>query len=130
MPIGCRSQWPRGLRRRSAAARLLGLWVRIPPKAWIFVCCECCVLSDRGQRRVDHSYRGVLPTVVRRRVWFRNLVNEETMAQWGLSRQLQRNYGQVSHLTHVCSGSVSVPLSPFNYLKMLLLPTNIGICIK
>jgi len=28
-----RSQWPRGLRRRSAAARLLGFWVRIPPGA-------------------------------------------------------------------------------------------------
>ena len=27
----CRSQWPRDLRRRSAAARLLRLWVRIPP---------------------------------------------------------------------------------------------------
>jgi len=27
----CRSQWPRGLRRRSTAARLLRLWVRIPP---------------------------------------------------------------------------------------------------
>jgi hypothetical protein len=26
-----RCQWPRGLRRGSAAARLLGLWVRIPP---------------------------------------------------------------------------------------------------
>ena len=37
-------QWPRGLRRRSSAARLLRLWVRIPPGAWIFVCCEwvCC----------------------------------------------------------------------------------------
>ena len=45
---GYRSQWPRGLRRRSAAARLLGWWVRIPPGAWIFVCCECCVLSGRG----------------------------------------------------------------------------------
>ena len=31
MPDFCRSQWPRGLRRRSAAARLLRLWVRIPP---------------------------------------------------------------------------------------------------
>ena len=28
-----RSQWPRGLRRRSAAARLLRSWVRIPPGA-------------------------------------------------------------------------------------------------
>jgi len=46
----CRSQRPRGLRCRSIAARLLRLWVRIPPKAWIYVCCECCVLSGRGLR--------------------------------------------------------------------------------
>ena len=43
-----RSQWPRCLRRRSAAARLLRSWVRIPPGAWMSVCCECCVLSGRG----------------------------------------------------------------------------------
>ena len=58
----CRSQWPRGLSRRSAAARLLGLWVRIPPGAWMFVCCECCVLSGRGLcdkliTRPEESYR-------------------------------------------------------------------------
>jgi len=41
-----RSQWPRGLRRRSAAARLLWLWVRIPPGGmdgcvlFIIVCCQ------------------------------------------------------------------------------------------
>jgi len=29
---------------RSSAARLLRLWVRIPPGPWMFVCCECCVL--------------------------------------------------------------------------------------
>ena len=40
---GCRSQWPHGLRRRSAAARLLRFWFRIPPGAWTFVCCECCL---------------------------------------------------------------------------------------
>ena len=44
----CRSQWPRGLRRRSAAARLLRSWVQIPRGAWMFVNCECCVLSGRG----------------------------------------------------------------------------------
>ena len=43
-----RSQWSRGLRRRSAAARLPRSWVRIPPVAWMFVCCECYVLSGRG----------------------------------------------------------------------------------
>jgi len=33
----------------SAAVRLLWLWVWIPPgaRAWIFVSCECCVLSGR-----------------------------------------------------------------------------------
>jgi hypothetical protein len=44
----CRSQRPRGLMRRSTAARLLRLWVRIPPGPWMFVCRECCVLSGRG----------------------------------------------------------------------------------
>ena len=58
----CRSQWPRGLRRRSSAARLLRLWVQIPPGAWMFVCCECCVLSGRGLcdgliTRPEESYR-------------------------------------------------------------------------
>jgi hypothetical protein len=57
-----RSQGPRGLRHRSAAARLLRLWVRIPPRAWMFVCCECCVLSGRGLcdeliTRPEQSYR-------------------------------------------------------------------------
>ena len=44
MVFNCRSQWARGLRRRSAAARLLRSWVRIPPEAWMFVvsvvCCQ------------------------------------------------------------------------------------------
>jgi hypothetical protein len=44
----CRSQWPCGLKRGSAAPRLLGLRVRIPPGVWSSVCCECCVLSGRG----------------------------------------------------------------------------------
>ena len=41
------SQWPRGLRRRAAAARVLKLWVRIPPGAWMFLYCECSVFSGR-----------------------------------------------------------------------------------
>ena len=45
-----------------AAARLLRSWVRIPPVAWIFVCCECRVLSGRGLcdeliTRPEESYR-------------------------------------------------------------------------
>jgi hypothetical protein len=46
----------------SAAARLLGLRVRIPPGAWMSLCCECCVFSGRGCcdrpiRRPEESYR-------------------------------------------------------------------------
>jgi hypothetical protein len=40
-----RRQWPRGLRRRSAAAWLLGSRVPIPLGAWMFVSCVymlCC----------------------------------------------------------------------------------------
>ena len=36
------SQWPRGLRRRSAAARLLRLCVRISTGAWMFVASVVC----------------------------------------------------------------------------------------
>jgi len=57
-----RSQWPRCLRLRSAAARPLRLWVRIPPGAWMFICCECFVLSGRSPcdemiTRPHESYR-------------------------------------------------------------------------
>jgi hypothetical protein len=58
----CRSQWLCGLRPRSTAASLLRSWVRIPPGAWMFVCCVLCVLSGRGLcdemiTRPDESYR-------------------------------------------------------------------------
>jgi hypothetical protein len=46
--LNCRPQWLWGLRRKSAAARLLRLWVGIPPGAWMYVCCDCCVLSGSG----------------------------------------------------------------------------------
>jgi len=41
------------------------------------------VVRQRSLRRADHSSRGVLPTVVRRCVWSRNLVNEKALANWG-----------------------------------------------
>jgi hypothetical protein len=41
VPAGPR--WPHTLRHRSSAARLLRLWVRIPPWAM-----DVCVLSGRG----------------------------------------------------------------------------------
>jgi len=55
-------EWPRGFRHGCGAACLLGLWVRIPPGAWISVPCVCCMLSGRGLcvgliTRPEYSYR-------------------------------------------------------------------------
>jgi len=36
------------LRRRSAADRLLGLWIRIPMGPWLLFFSEGCVFSGRG----------------------------------------------------------------------------------
>jgi len=90
----CRSQWPRGLSRRSATARLLILWVRIPPGAWM----SCLLWMLRvvrwmSLRQADHSSRTVLPTVLCRYVWSRNLVNEEALAHWGLATK-EKKYDQ------------------------------------
>jgi len=40
--LGSRSKWPRDLRCRFAATRLLGFRVRIPSTTWMSVCCEFC----------------------------------------------------------------------------------------
>jgi len=82
-----RSQWPHGLRCGSVDARLLGLWVRIPPGAWMSVYCDRCVLSGRGLcvrmfTRPGESYR-VWWCVW---VWSWILDNEEALAQWELLR--------------------------------------------
>ena len=52
------------------AARLLGLWVRIPPGMDICLLWLWCVVRKRFPRRAYHSPRGVLPSVmVKRRQW-------------------------------------------------------------
>jgi len=95
----CRFHWPRGLSRGSAVARLLGLWVRIPPDAWMSVCCECCVLS---LRRADHSYRGILLILRVSWVWSWCLDNEEALAHLGLllhgRNKNEKNYNYLFNL--------------------------------
>ena len=49
---GIESQWPSCLRRGSAADRLLGLRVRIPPGAWMFV---LCVLYSKDKRHSQNN---------------------------------------------------------------------------
>jgi hypothetical protein len=91
--LKCRSQWPPSLRRKSAAARLLRSWVRIPTGAWMFVCFECCVLSGRGLcheliTRPEESYRLWCVIVCDTE----NLKNEETMTRVGSQRQRKNMY--------------------------------------
>ena len=59
-PVGFEPKISAG--ERPQAAHLQRSWVRIPPGAWIFVCCECRVLSGRGLcdeliTRPEESYR-------------------------------------------------------------------------
>ena len=74
------SQWPSGLKRRSAADRLLGFRVRMPPGTRMSVFCEFCVLSGSCVCiRANHPSRGFYrlcciivwdpETAMRRRPW-------------------------------------------------------------
>jgi hypothetical protein len=78
------SRWPLCLRRGSVAACLLGLGVRIPPGAYISVCCEFCLLSRRVLcvtliTRPEETYR--LWCVW---VWSSSLNHKEALAHSGL----------------------------------------------
>jgi hypothetical protein len=60
--VHSRSQRPRGLKRGPSAQRLVGSWVRIPPRAGMFVSCTVFLLSGRGLcegliTRPEESYR-------------------------------------------------------------------------
>jgi len=79
--------------RRSVVARLLRSWVRIPPRAWMSECVVSvvCVVRWRSLRRADHSSRGVLPIVMRRCLWSRNLMNEEAMTRVGPQRHRKKS---------------------------------------
>jgi hypothetical protein len=79
---------PRGLRRGSVA----GLCNCGLPGAWMFVCCEGCVLSGRGLcdeliTRPEESYR-----VWYVRVWSWTLDTEEVLAHWGFLRRDKKKY--------------------------------------
>ena len=109
------SRWPRGLRRRSAAARLLALQVRILQRAWMSVYSECCVLSGRGLcdeliTRPEESYRVWCVWV-----WSRNLKNAETMARFELQRHckitIHHSFSILSYDRSKASSKTSSPHS-------------------
>jgi hypothetical protein len=74
----CRSQWPRSLRHGSVASRLLGLWVRIPPEAWMSLVSVVCFqvevsVTDRSLVQMSPTECGVsecdLGTSIMMRSW-------------------------------------------------------------
>ena len=76
---------------RSKAARLLKSWIRIPPGAWMFVCCKCCVLSGKGLcddliTRPEESYRMWCVVVCN----LENLKNEEAITRVGSQRHSKK----------------------------------------
>jgi hypothetical protein len=74
----------------SAAARLLGLWVRMQLGAWMSVSCQCCVLSGRGLcvgliPRPEESLR-----VWCVRVWWWSVDSEEALAHQRAVRPMEK----------------------------------------
>ena len=109
-----KSQWTRGLRRRSVSARQLRFWVRIPPGASMFVCCEYCVLlslCDELMTRPEESYR--LWCVV---VWSRILKNEEAMTRVGPQRHRKKERKKARAHTHTHIHTI-LPVSVFIWIK-------------
>jgi hypothetical protein len=77
----CQSQWPCCLRRRFSVARLLRSWVRIPPRAWMFVVSVVCCQVEISV--TDWSLVQRSPTDCGAPcVWSRNLENEEAKARY------------------------------------------------
>ena len=102
-----RSQWPRGLRRVSAATHLLGLWVRIPPGAWIclsvvsVVCCQVEVFeSGWSLIQRNHTNCGVCNWI-----W-----------SWSLVKGVPGPIGAVApwkkNLIHLCQGMFVFTAAP------------------
>ena len=81
-------------------------------------------------RRADHSSRGVLPTVVRRYVWSRNLKTEEAITRVGSQRHGEKNniYWREqlwsSHLRDAVVLWTSVPVAIFKNFNCVLKHTH------
>ena len=80
-----RSQWPAAQSKARVCGRSLAEILASNPTRGMDGCLlwVLCAVRWTSLRRAAHSSRGVLPTVVRRCVWSRSLVNEEAMAHWG-----------------------------------------------
>ena len=67
----CLSPWPNNTMRTYPATCLLELWDRIPPGLWMFVSCECFVLSggDLCEGPIPHPEESYRVCVTRRNIY-------------------------------------------------------------
>ena len=103
---------PRDVRLGCAAARLLILWVQIPPVALMSVFIECCVLSGRfiychwPITRTEYSYR--VSCIYEYTI--QNLQNEEDLTHWGCRakrKNIQFQHELIPHLWLTSFSSLS-----------------------
>ena len=120
-----RSQWPRGPRRRSAAACLPRLWVRIPPRTWMsvvsVVCCQVEV-SATSWSLVQESCR----------LWCVVVCDLETSwmrRPWptgGCRAKLERRWETTGRLTSAIIGEVSVSMDQLQFTNEEKLQRNMN----
>jgi len=86
-----------------------------------------CVVRERSLRRADHSSRGVLPTVMRRCVWSRNLKNEEAVARDGPQRHKKKKYLNLQQHADKCR---VIPIFRTRTFPFTSLPIHCSIVIS
>jgi len=114
--------------RGSAAARLLGLRVRIPPGAWMSVTCTCCCrgLCVGQITRTGESYRlwcAYLSVIITKlMVGFRDYANAPKKKKMMLLYRLKQYFivsstyiPDIFRLSHLEMAKISLPLWVMNY---------------
>jgi hypothetical protein len=110
----CRSQWPRCLRRRSIAAPLLELWVRIPPRAWMFVL--CCIRTVVWNVKWHEGRKG-----------FKQYKNGSKGENPGQTKKNRLGHGCLSLVNVVCC---QVEVSATGWSLVQRSPTECGVSKK
>ena len=123
-PVGFEPKISAG--ERPQAACLLRSWVRIPPGAWIFVCCECRVLSGRGLcdeliTRPEESYQMCCVVVC-------DLETSGPLACWDRGFESHRGHGYLSVVSVVCC-QVEVSATSWSLVQRSPTECAVSLCV-
>jgi len=124
-----------GQRRRSAAARLLRLWVRIPPGAWMFtvVSVVCCQVEDLCCPPPDKKWISPPPLMIprsNRRIKMRKLCTTNNSAKSSPTDIIIPDWNQYFYIKYYSTvynckinwkiNTLNAELNPICYLLALL----------